>query len=375
MSDIHYTITSTDANDYSTIRTSLIAPPTHMTEFMITGLTTACSFYVLERNDYIRLEIIPKKADPIFAQTVELQYIERVTSITVKRLVEILNSLVEDRIEIIEWSGNRFCIRSREFDFVIQDMSYNMKLVTGLYHEKFPMKSIKIHKVIARENRDTSVYIGITEWVEIAFTDGEEPQVIKYSPKKLYYSLVDDMMILSMMREIIPDLEFQIETNESLLDDEKYLIGKLGIFHRKRHFRIHSISERLQKITGLVLDGVHNVASPLNILISSSAGYYQLTPVLYLTSNVGTTCYSYKDKECINQKILMRINNHFIHGQPIVCNNFEFSSRIPSNALSDVWFRLVDANFQPVKLLNPMYLSAVATGLDERRIEVEWDSK
>jgi hypothetical protein len=69
----------------------------------------------------------------------------------------------------------------------------------------------------------------------------------------------------------------------------------------------------------------------------------------------------------------MRINNHFIPGQPIVTNNFEFSSRIQSNALSDVWFKLVDANFKPVKLLNPMYLSAVAIGVDERRIEIEFE--
>jgi hypothetical protein len=115
------------------------------------------------------------------------------------------------------------------------------------------------------------------------------------------------------------------------------------------------------------------MGSSQNIILARTAGYYQLTPVLYLTSNLGTTVHAYSDKNMVNQKILMRINNHFIPGQPIVTNNFEFSSLIQSNGLSDVWFKLVDANFQTVKLLNPIYLSAVATGIDERRIEIEFE--
>ena len=59
----------------------------------------------------------------------------------------------------------------------------------------------------------------------------------------------------------------------------------------------------------------------------------------------------------------MRINNFFIHGFPIICSNFEFTSTIESNDLSNVEFQLVDANFQPLKLHSPMYLSAIAHGL------------
>ena len=69
------------------------------------------------------------------------------------------------------------------------------------------------------------------------------------------------------------------------------------------------------------------------------------------------------------KKILMEINNYFINGFPIVCRNYEFSSIINSSALSNAWFKLVDAFFQPVKLLSPMYLSAIAKGIESKKEE------
>jgi hypothetical protein len=125
------------------------------------------------------------------------------------------------------------------------------------------------------------------------------------------------------------------------------------------------------KVTGFYIPtpiGTWSLSKPIHLIIARSAGYMQLTPVLYLTSNIGTTVHSYIDRDVVNQKILMRINNHFISGTPIVCNNFEFTSKIPSHALTDCWFRLVDANFKPVKLLNPMYLSAIAMGINDNTI-------
>jgi hypothetical protein len=181
------------------------------------------------------------------------------------------------------------------------------------------------------------------------------------------------MAILSMLREIIPDMEFQIETSESLLKNELHLVGKLGMFNRQHSFTILAASERMIKVTGFNIPpdgyGERPVSKPKHLIVARSAGYMQLTPVMYLTSNIGTTVHSYIDKDMVNQKILMRINNHFISGTPIVCNNFEFTSKIPSNALTDCWFRLVDANFMPVKLLAPMYLSAIAIGIKDNTIE------
>ena len=65
----------------------------------------------------------------------------------------------------------------------------------------------------------------------------------------------------------------------------------------------------------------------------------------------------------------MRINNFCIQDFPIVCYNTEFSSIITSNSLSDVWFQLVDANFKPIRLLAPMYLTAIAIPISDRTLK------
>ena len=58
MNEFNYTITSTDQNDYATIRTNLIGPRTELTEFIITNLTTTCAFNVLEYTDYIIYSVV-----------------------------------------------------------------------------------------------------------------------------------------------------------------------------------------------------------------------------------------------------------------------------------------------------------------------------
>jgi hypothetical protein len=253
-------------------------------------------------------------------------------------------------------------------------MSYNMKLVTGFYPSKFPISPISLHKYVAKNN--ISLAIGIEcgiDYIIIKYKIGDEYKEIKYVAKKPYIFLHDNMGVLSMLRELVPDMEFQIETHESLLAYEKHLVGKLGMFNRRYSFEIVAASESIRDVTGFehATSGyyLNSKSKEFFIIHSMSACYMQLTPVLYLTSNIGTTVHSYVGKDMVNQKILMRINNHFIPGLPIVCNNFEFSSIIPSHALSDVWFKLVDANFRSVKLLNPMFLSATAKGINERFVE------
>jgi hypothetical protein len=107
---------------------------------------------------------------------------------------------------------------------------------------------------------------------------------------------------------------------------------------------------------------------------SDSVGYFTLTPVLYLMSNLGSTCYSngVDDGHAIldNRRIAMRINNYFINGLPIIANNIEFTSIVPSGSLTNVWFRLVDSNYQPVKLLTPMEISIAVIGIEERSIQL-----
>ena len=53
MSEINYTITSGDINNYSMIRDSLLAPHTQMTEFFVMGLTNMFSFVIFDKDDFI----------------------------------------------------------------------------------------------------------------------------------------------------------------------------------------------------------------------------------------------------------------------------------------------------------------------------------
>ena len=53
----------------------------------------------------------------------------------------------------------------------------------------------------------------------------------------------------------------------------------------------------------------------------------------------------------------MRINNSFITDAPIIVNNADFQTIIPSNDLSMLEFKLVDANMQEIELLSPMYIT------------------
>jgi hypothetical protein len=354
MSEIHYTITSSESDDYSTIRSSLISPSTPMTEFMITGLTTVCSFTILDRTDYITIE----KFDPTdkeWYDAISICPSTQYTTMNLKTLIKIFNDLFANNAEIVFVelpSSDRFAIRSLQMEiynnlkFRITDMSYRMKLITGLYSEKFPLEAETFYMIIGDERKNGP--LGIEDYIEI--------NGVKYHPKEFVPIVPNNAILLNVMRKIVPHFEFRLVTDDK----------ELGIIRNSDiPFEITGISENMADLTGFkAKKACRNYA-----IRAVSSGYYQLTPVLYLTSNIGTTCYTYDGKECTNQKILMRINNHFVPGQPIVTYNFDFSTKIQSNALSDVWFKLVDANFQSVKLLNPMYLSAISMGMNERQIE------
>jgi hypothetical protein len=86
---------------------------------------------------------------------------------------------------------------------------------------------------------------------------------------------------------------------------------------------------------------------------------------MYLISNVGARCYNSIDLNSEPRQILMRIDNYFIDGLPIIAHNTEFTATVVSASLADVWFRLVDANFVPIKLLNPLFLSAMAMDIPD----------
>ena len=102
---------------------------------------------------------------------------------------------------------------------------------------------------------------------------------------------------------------------------------------------------------------------------SNSAGFSLSTPVLYLLSNVGTLSYrNVNESELSGSKIVMRINNSFSASYPIIVNNSEFETIIPSNDLSALELTLVDAYMKEIKLLTPMYLSITVKIIKDEEI-------
>jgi hypothetical protein len=60
-----------------------------------------------------------------------------------------------------------------------------------------------------------------------------------------------------------------------------------------------------------------------------------------------------------------------MHNLPIVAYNTEFSVKVDTSSLTDVRFRLVDANFKPVKILTPIYLLCYAEAIEETKVGIE----
>jgi hypothetical protein len=239
MNKIHYTIISSNEDDYSIVKTCLEKPHTQLSKLTITGLTTLCSIVVLDKNDYIDIN------------NIRFQVKEEYTNLNSTSLVEILSNLIDNHpsklsISVFSDNTNRLEFEhDNEEEFTITDASYGMKQITGLYGSELPLKS----------------------------------------------------------------------------DDRGRIMVK-------------------------------------------SVGFYLSTPILYLLSNLGSSCFQNKDKTYFNQSTAMRIHNSFSPNIPIICNNVEFSAIVVSNSLSDLWFRLVDANLHPIKILSPIFITAVAEGIN-----------
>ena len=268
-------------------------------------------------------------------------------SMNAEKLIEILNERLRDLLMFaIRPVGERILITSHEFiDFTILDMSYNLRILTGFYHDTFPMKPINEYRshFTAIDLDEETIQMNKDDYLMI----GTRGRTLGYS--HVVENIVDLKMVVRDL--LLPEISFRYFHNDD----------RTIVFYSSTPFEVSDASENVLKLLGIKELYTKSIKFPH--VVASSAGYYQLTPILYLTSNLGTTHYSYVDNDCTNQKILMKINNYFIHGFPIVCHNFEYSSIVNTSALSEACFKLVDANFKPVKLLSPMYLSITAIGV------------
>ena len=147
-------------------------------------------------------------------------------------------------------------------------------------------------------------------------------------------------------------------------------VGRLVLSSTKA-FNITDMSYNTKMISGfyndpLPLSSVNIESDGKYYIRARSVGYPLLTPILYLVSNLGAKCYDNVDELYCDRKILMRVSNSFTAGYPIINSNAEFSSIIPVNSLSNIEFKLVDANMHRIELLSPMYLSIQADMIENQ---------
>jgi hypothetical protein len=91
------------------------------------------------------------------------------------------------------------------------------------------------------------------------------------------------------------------------------------------------------------------------------------TPQLYLMSNCGNQVYRNSVSEpgrLINAMVSATLSNSFSPGYPILASG-DLVQRFPTSALANLSFWLVDGNFHPIKLLNPMYLTINVNPLEQ----------
>ena len=145
-----------------------------------------------------------------------------------------------------------------------------------------------------------------------------------------------------------------------------------------KQFVIERMTYHFRLITGFYQDEYENKPlysdydekEKVYFVRANSVGFTNLTPVLYLTSNIATKSYrSVGTNELSGAKIVMRLNNSFMPGSPIIVNNADFTTTLLSNDLSSLEFTLIDAFMHEVRLLSPMYLSIQVRQIPDEEIE------
>ena len=130
-----YTIASTDENHYNRIRVNLPLPQWKYSNVMITSCVTNCNIVVLKKGDYIDFTI--NGSDVRLTITANITDIKSASTF-VATLPAISN--YNDLSVIFAYNTDeRISIYSNDY-FSIKDMSYNMKLILGLYYKiEFPL--------------------------------------------------------------------------------------------------------------------------------------------------------------------------------------------------------------------------------------------
>ena len=134
---MEYTIASTDPEHFNRIRVNLPLPSWKYSDVTITSFVANCNMLILKKGDYIMFNI--DNTDYTLTIDSNITNIDNASTL-IATLPSISNSS-EIPIEFTVNTDGRITITSTE-PFTITDLSYNMKLILGLYYNiQYPITS------------------------------------------------------------------------------------------------------------------------------------------------------------------------------------------------------------------------------------------
>ena len=135
---IDYTIASYDHHHYNRIDINLPSPPTRQAKMIITSLTTKCSIVVIEKDDFIQIN------------NKKYYFNKEYTDINSQSFAILLNELIVDSGVSVEVDEAGRIILSSDAQFTINNASYNIIQVIGIYSQTLP--------ILSYYNEDLSLY-------------------------------------------------------------------------------------------------------------------------------------------------------------------------------------------------------------------------
>ena len=127
---VKFTEKSIDVNNYNKIHSNLKVPYTQYSTLVIDSLTTTACFEVLNKDDYITIN------------ETKINLTDSYSSLNAETVSTMINTIFNKRdIAIITFvdNTNRIVFTS-ENSFTINDCSYNLKQVLGLYDQQLPIE-------------------------------------------------------------------------------------------------------------------------------------------------------------------------------------------------------------------------------------------
>lgn len=145
----YYALSSRDPDNYNKINANIEFPYDFIGEVKMTviSLNTNCNIEVLNENDFLEIEFI-NESKKIYIN-------ENYSKLTLQSLPYIFNELFKNNNIPITCDINQLdiLIFTSKKRFYFTNMSYNLKLITGLYYHDF--KNVLTSKMIEVENDNT----------------------------------------------------------------------------------------------------------------------------------------------------------------------------------------------------------------------------